>query len=186
MTSLPSIWNPSSVPSMDMRRSWWSHAVQANCIHHTGQQRVALVGHSMGGLAIQGLAACPMATQRVAMRCITLGHTLTLAPQVATGHAQDPQRKVQMTWRSAWLAQNWHPLKPKSLSGPSTLSDRTDPAGQHRLHPQERRSSKACACHGHLRGHWPCANVPRSHWSFAWLLERLAAAGCQPVSTAVA
>ncbi len=65
---------------------------------HTGQEKVALVGHSMGGLAIRAwMRACGTAH---AARAITLG-----TPHVGTQiHAIVPTANaVQMGWHSAWL-----------------------------------------------------------------------------------
>ena len=66
---------------------------------HTGQRQVALVGHSMGGLAIRAwLRQYGMAT---AARAITLGtpHAGTQVPQ----HLPTPNGR-QMAWHSPWLA----------------------------------------------------------------------------------
>ncbi len=73
------------------------HAV-SKLLHHTGQQRVALVGHSMGGLAIRAWLRVH-GSQRVA-RIITLG-TPHAGTKIARG-TPTPNGK-QMTWRSAWL-----------------------------------------------------------------------------------
>lgn len=74
------------------------HAVQSLC-QHTGQQKVALVGHSMGGLAIRAWMRAH-GTQRAAL-AMTLG-TPHQGTQVAP-HARAPNGK-QMVWHSAWLA----------------------------------------------------------------------------------
>jgi hypothetical protein len=68
-------------------------------VHHTGHQQVALVGHSMGGLAIRAWMRAH-GTQRVA-RVVTLGtpHAGTrLAKGSSTPNGQ------QMVWNSPWLA----------------------------------------------------------------------------------
>lgn len=72
-------------------------AVQA-LLAHSGQQQVALVGHSMGGLAIRAWLRA-RGTARVA-RVITLGtpHAGTQVPQ----HFSTPNGR-QMAWGSAWL-----------------------------------------------------------------------------------
>ncbi|MEO7107274.1 MAG: alpha/beta fold hydrolase [Rhodoferax sp.] len=66
----------------------------------TGSTQIALVGHSMGGLAIRAwMRAC--GTQRVA-RVLTLGtpHAGTqMAPSTRTPNG------IQMGWQSAWLAE---------------------------------------------------------------------------------
>ena len=74
------------------------HAVQSLC-QHTGQQKVALVGHSMGGLAIRAWMRAH-GTARVAL-AVTLG-TPHQGTQVSP-HARAPNGK-QMVWHSAWLA----------------------------------------------------------------------------------
>ena len=70
----------------------------AELIRHSGFQQVALVGHSMGGLAIRAwVRAC--GSERVA-RIITLGtpHAGTrIAKTTPTANAK------QMSWRSEWL-----------------------------------------------------------------------------------
>ncbi len=74
-------------------------AVTAVC-QHTGSSRVALVGHSMGGLAIRAWMRAH-GTQRVA-RVLTLGtpHAGTqIEPRNCTPNGQ------QMVWQSAWLAE---------------------------------------------------------------------------------
>jgi len=72
-------------------------AVQALCLQ-TGQDRVALIGHSMGGLAIRAwMRRHGMAH---AARAITLGtpHQGTqINPVIATPNA------LQMAWKSRWL-----------------------------------------------------------------------------------
>jgi len=74
-------------------------AVSELC-RQTGATQVALIGHSMGGLAIRAwMRAC--GTQRVA-RVLTLGtpHAGTqIAPNAQTANGQ------QMNWRSPWLAE---------------------------------------------------------------------------------
>lgn len=74
-------------------------AVQA-LLAHTGQARVALVGHSMGGLAIRAWLRAH-GSQRVA-RVLTLGtpHVGTQIPQ----HTPTPNGR-QMAWGSDWLGQ---------------------------------------------------------------------------------
>ena len=74
------------------------HAVQSLC-QHTGQQQVALVGHSMGGLAIRAWMRAH-GTQRAAL-ALTLG-TPHQGTRVAP-HARAPNGK-QMVWHSTWLA----------------------------------------------------------------------------------
>ncbi len=74
------------------------HAVQSLC-KHTGVQEVALVGHSMGGLAIRAWMRAH-GTARAAL-AVTLG-TPHQGTQVAP-HARAPNGK-QMVWQSAWLA----------------------------------------------------------------------------------
>lgn len=66
---------------------------------HTGAQQVALVGHSMGGLAIR--AWLRQYGPQHAARCITLGtpHAGTQIPQ----HLPTPNGQ-QMAWQSPWLA----------------------------------------------------------------------------------
>lgn len=73
-------------------------AVQSLCAH-TGRQQVALVGHSMGGLAIRAWMRAH-GTVRAAV-AVTLG-TPHQGTQVAP-HARAPNGK-QMVWQSAWLA----------------------------------------------------------------------------------
>lgn len=72
-------------------------AVQA-LLTHSGQQQVALVGHSMGGLAIRAWLRTHD-TQRAA-RVLTLGtpHVGTQVPQ----HIKTPNG-IQMTWKSEWI-----------------------------------------------------------------------------------
>jgi len=67
-------------------------------LEHTGQKQVALVGHSMGGLAIRAWMRAK-GTDRTA-RVITLG-----TPHAGTKiHAPyPPPNGVQMQWNSAWL-----------------------------------------------------------------------------------
>jgi len=74
-------------------------AVQALCAH-TGQAQVALVGHSMGGLAIRAWMRAH-GTERVA-RVLTLG-----TPHVGTKLAQasSTPNGRQMRWHSTWLAE---------------------------------------------------------------------------------
>ncbi len=72
-------------------------AVQA-LLTHSGQKKVALVGHSMGGLAIRAWLRSN-GTVRVA-RVITLG-TPHAGTQIAQ-HFSTPNGS-QMTWGSAWL-----------------------------------------------------------------------------------
>jgi triacylglycerol lipase len=67
-------------------------------LHHTGQQQVALVGHSMGGLAIRAWLRVH-GSKRVA-RIITLG-TPHAGTKIARG--TPTVNGKQMTWRSAWL-----------------------------------------------------------------------------------
>lgn len=66
---------------------------------HTGQRQVALVGHSMGGLAIR--AWLRQYGTETAARVITLGtpHAGTQVPQ----HLPTPNGR-QMAWHSPWLA----------------------------------------------------------------------------------
>ena len=73
-------------------------AVQA-LLTHSGQQQVALVGHSMGGLAVRAWLRAH-GTARAA-RVLTLGtpHVGTQVPQ----HLKTPNG-IQMTWKSEWLA----------------------------------------------------------------------------------
>jgi triacylglycerol lipase len=73
-------------------------AVQA-LVQHTGHQQVALVGHSMGGLAIRAWMRSH-GTQRVA-RVMTLG-TPHAGTRLAKGSTTVNGK--QMLWRSAWLA----------------------------------------------------------------------------------
>jgi triacylglycerol lipase len=73
-------------------------AVQA-LTQHTGQSRVALVGHSMGGLVIRAWMRAH-GTARVA-RVLTLG-TPHAGTKLAKG-SPAPNAK-QMSWQSAWLA----------------------------------------------------------------------------------
>ncbi len=72
-------------------------AVQRLCAH-TGHQQVALIGHSMGGLAIRAWMRAH-GTSRAAL-AITLG-TPHQGTQVSP-HARAPNGK-QMVWHSAWL-----------------------------------------------------------------------------------
>ncbi len=70
----------------------------AELCRQTGAEKVALVGHSMGGLAIRAWMRAH-GTQRVA-RIITLGtpHAGTrIAPRTTSANGQ------QMNWRSSWL-----------------------------------------------------------------------------------
>lgn len=67
-------------------------------LEHTGHQQVALVGHSMGGLAIRAWMRAH-GTQRVA-RVITLG-TPHAGTRLARGSPTLNAR--QMVWNSAWL-----------------------------------------------------------------------------------
>ena len=74
-------------------------AVMELC-QHTGSSQVALVGHSMGGLAIRAwMRAC--GAQRVA-RVLTLG-----TPHVGTQIEPNTRKPngMQMGWQSAWLAE---------------------------------------------------------------------------------
>ena len=66
---------------------------------HTGQAKVALVGHSKGGLAIRAWMRA-YGTDRVA-RVLTLGtpHAGTALAKLAIGH-----NAKQMRWQSQWLA----------------------------------------------------------------------------------
>ena len=73
-------------------------AVQA-LLQHTGAKQVALVGHSMGGLAIRGWMRAH-GTDRVA-RVLTLG-TPHAGTKLARG-ATTPNGK-QMLWKCQWLA----------------------------------------------------------------------------------
>ncbi len=84
--------------SIDDYAATIEHAVQALC-QHTGHQQVALVGHSMGGLAIRAWMRVN-GTARAAL-AVTLG-TPHQGTQVAP-HARAPNGK-QMMWRSPWLA----------------------------------------------------------------------------------
>ena len=73
-------------------------AVQALC-EHTGQAQVALVGHSMGGLAIRAWMRT-YGTKRAAL-AVTLGtpHQGTqVSPQARASNGK------QMVWQSEWLA----------------------------------------------------------------------------------
>ena len=72
-------------------------AVQA-LLAHSGQKQVALVGHSMGGLAIRAWLRTH-GSQRAA-RVLTLGtpHIGTQVPQ----HIKT-QNGIQMTWKREWL-----------------------------------------------------------------------------------
>lgn len=72
-------------------------AVQA-LLAHSGQPQVALVGHSMGGLAIRAWLRTH-GSERAA-RVLTLGtpHVGTQVPQ----HLKT-QNGIQMTWKSEWL-----------------------------------------------------------------------------------
>ncbi len=65
---------------------------------HSGQQQVALVGHSMGGLAIRAWLRTHGSAR--AARVLTLGtpHVGTQVPQ----HLKT-QNGIQMTWKSEWL-----------------------------------------------------------------------------------
>lgn len=65
---------------------------------HSGQQQVALVGHSMGGLAIRAWLRTHGSAR--AARVLTLGtpHVGTQVPQ----HLKTPNG-IQMTWKSEWL-----------------------------------------------------------------------------------
>ncbi|MFZ3128409.1 MAG: alpha/beta fold hydrolase, partial [Rhodoferax sp.] len=75
-------------------------AAVATLCQQTGAPRVALVGHSMGGLAIRAWLRAH-GTQRAA-RVLTLG-----TPHVGTrlaAHSQTPNGR-QMVWHSAWLAE---------------------------------------------------------------------------------
>ncbi|MBI2751645.1 MAG: alpha/beta fold hydrolase [Burkholderiales bacterium] len=74
-------------------------AVDALC-RETGSAKVALVGHSMGGLAIRAWMRAH-GTARVA-RVLTLG-TPHAGTQIATG-TQTPNGR-QMQWHSRWLAE---------------------------------------------------------------------------------
>jgi pimeloyl-ACP methyl ester carboxylesterase len=69
-------------------------------LDHSGQQQIALVGHSMGGLAIRAWMR-QHGTQRVA-KVLTLGtpHAGTLLGKIA----HSPNGK-QMLWQSEWLAE---------------------------------------------------------------------------------
>jgi hypothetical protein len=67
-------------------------------LRHSGQQKVALVGHSMGGLAIRAWLRVH-GSQRVA-RILTLG-TPHAGTKIARGTPTANGR--QMTWRSGWL-----------------------------------------------------------------------------------
>jgi triacylglycerol esterase/lipase EstA (alpha/beta hydrolase family) len=73
-------------------------AVQA-LIQHSGQRQVALVGHSMGGLAIRAWMRVH-GTSRVA-RVLTLG-----TPHAGTTLAKGsyPTNAKQLLWKSDWLA----------------------------------------------------------------------------------
>lgn len=74
-------------------------AVQA-LMQHTGQPKVALVGHSMGGLAIRAWMRSE-GTQNVA-RVLTLGTPHTGTKLARSAHT--PNSK-QMQWKSQWLAE---------------------------------------------------------------------------------
>jgi hypothetical protein len=84
--------------SIDSYAAAIEHAVQSLCAH-TGQQQVALVGHSMGGLAIRAWMRAH-GTARAAL-AVTLG-TPHVGTQVSP-HARAPNGK-QMIWHSDWLA----------------------------------------------------------------------------------
>ena len=83
--------------SIDQYAPVLENAVQA-LLQHTGQSQVALVGHSMGGLAIRAWMRAH-GTERVA-RVITLG-----TPHAGTRLAKGSPAKnaKQMQWASAWL-----------------------------------------------------------------------------------
>ena len=83
--------------SVDTYSAVVESAVQA-LLTHSGQQKVALVGHSMGGLAIRAWLRAH-GTARAA-RVLTLGtpHVGTQVPQ----HLKT-QNGIQMTWKSEWL-----------------------------------------------------------------------------------
>ena len=72
-------------------------AIQA-LLTHSGQQQVALVGHSMGGLAIR--AWLRVHGRDRAARVLTLG-----TPHVGTQVPQHVKSKngIQMAWKSEWL-----------------------------------------------------------------------------------
>ena len=74
-------------------------AVQA-LLRHSGQSHVALVGHSMGGLAIRAWLRAYGASR--AARVVTLGtpHVGTQVPQPLAS-----TNGVQMEWGSRWLAE---------------------------------------------------------------------------------
>lgn len=75
-------------------------AAVATLCQQTGAPQVALVGHSMGGLAIRAWLRVH-GTQRAA-RVLTLG-TPHAGTRLAT-HSQTPNGR-QMVWHSAWLAE---------------------------------------------------------------------------------
>ena len=83
--------------SIDRYAAIVESAVQA-LLAHSGQQQVALVGHSMGGLAIRAWLRSH-GSERAA-RVMTLGtpHVGTQVPQ----HFKTPNG-TQMAWRSEWL-----------------------------------------------------------------------------------
>lgn len=75
-------------------------AAVATLCQQTGAPQIALVGHSMGGLAIRAWLRAH-GTQRAA-RVLTLG-TPHVGTRLAT-HSQTPNGR-QMVWHSAWLAE---------------------------------------------------------------------------------
>ena len=83
--------------SIDAYAASIDDAVEQLC-HQTGAQKVALVGHSMGGLAIRAWLRAH-GSARVA-RVITLG-TPHAGTQIA--HLVPTPNGQQMGWRSAWL-----------------------------------------------------------------------------------
>ncbi len=70
--------------------------------NHSGQARVALIGHSMGGLAIRAWMRA-FGTGRVA-QVITLGtpHNGTRVGDLRIGATMQPVNGLQMHWRSRW------------------------------------------------------------------------------------
>lgn len=85
--------------SIDQYAEVLEAAVQA-LLKHSSQSQVALVGHSMGGLAIRAWLRAYGASR--AARVVTLGtpHVGTLVPQPLTS-----PNGVQMQWGSRWLAE---------------------------------------------------------------------------------
>jgi triacylglycerol esterase/lipase EstA (alpha/beta hydrolase family) len=78
---------------------------------HSGQQQVALVGHSMGGLAIR--AWLRVHGRARAARVVTLGtpHVGTQVPQQVKS-----MNGIQMAWKSEWLTRS-RPLRRRLHTG---------------------------------------------------------------------